>query len=170
MLPSQKILMDVQESKKTFRNWMLPMAWFQFFTNRYFYEIVFIKKFPHNFECWNRPKPLLSRPTPPPVTRLLPSHSSSRPTPPPAPFFLPSHAANRHSGHPDVHSSVWNQPMIDFKQMNASSEHPDAHSCVWNQPMIDFKMINASAAHPDDYLSLWNHPMIDFKEITENDN
>ena len=54
--------------------------------------------------------------TPSPVPLLLP-HPSSRLTPPPAPFFLPSHAANRHSGHPDVHSSVWNQSMIDFKQI-----------------------------------------------------
>ena len=60
--------------------------------------------------------------TPSPVPLLLP-HASSRPTPPPAPFFLPSHAANRHSGHPDVHSSVWNQSMIDFKQINASADN-----------------------------------------------
>ena len=63
---------------------MLPMAWFQFFTNRHFYEIVFIKKFPHNFECWNRPMPL-----------LLPSHSSTRNAPPPVPLLLPSHSSSR---------------------------------------------------------------------------
>ena len=133
MLPSQEILSYPQEPKKAFRNWMLPMAWFKFFTNRHFYEIVFIKRFFHNFECWNRPKPLLSRPTPPPVTRLLLSHSSSRPTPPPAPFFLPSHAANRHSA---------NRPMIDIKEINASAAHPDAHLSLWNRQMFDFKEIN----------------------------
>ena len=84
MLPSQKILLYVQVPKKAFRNWMLPMAWFEFFTNRHFYEIVFIKKFPHNFECWNRPMPL-----------LFPSHSSSRNAPPPVPLLLPSHSSSR---------------------------------------------------------------------------
>ena len=54
MLPSQKILLYVQEPKNAFRYWMLPMAWLNFFINLHFYEIVFIKIFSHKFECWNR--------------------------------------------------------------------------------------------------------------------